>query len=46
MDSSNIGLLTAADAGVRTGLAVYLAELQQQNLLSRIGQFSGKVTKR
>ena len=39
-------LVTAARAGVKTGLVVYLARLEQQNLLSIIGQFLGPVTKK
>ena len=46
MDNSSTVLSTAARAGVKTGLAVYLAILEQQNLLSMIGQFLGLVTKR
>ena len=46
MDNSSIGLVTSARAGVKTGLVVYLAELEQQNLLCIIGQFLGPVTKR
>ena len=45
--SSNSGtqLVTAARANVKTGLAVYLAGLVQQNLLSTIGQFLEPITK-
>ena len=54
MDNSSTGLVTAARAGVKTGLVVYLARLEQQNLFSIIGQylfsiigqFLGPVTKR
>ena len=31
---------------VRTGLAVYLAELEEKNLFRTIGQFLGPITKR
>ena len=44
--TSSTGLVTAARVGVNTGLVVYLARLEQQNLLSIIGQFLGQVTKR
>ena len=44
MDST--GLVTAARARVKTGLAVYLAELGQQKLLMTIGQYLVPVTKR
>ena len=40
------GPVTASRVGVKTGLAVYLAELEQQNLFIAIGQFLGPVTKR
>ena len=40
-----LGLVTAARAGVKAGLAVYLAVLLQQSLLSTIGQFLGLGTK-
>ena len=46
MDNFSTGLVTAARADVKTGLAVYLAELEQQNLCFVIGQFLGPVTKR
>ena len=46
MDNLITGLVTAALADVKTCLAVYLAELEQQNLLIAIGQFQGPVTKR
>ena len=46
MDNFSAGLVTAARAGVRTGLAVNLAELEQQNLFRAVGQFLGPVTKR
>ena len=46
IDNLTTGLLAAARADVKTGLAVYLAELQQQNLCIAIGQFLGPVTKR
>ena len=39
-------LFTAARAIVKTGLGVYLAELEQQNLLRTNGQFLGVVTKK
>ena len=35
-DNSSTGLVAAARAGVKTGLVVYLARLEQQNLLSII----------
>ena len=40
------GLVAAARAGVKTGLTVCLAELEQQNMLIAIDQFLGPVTKR
>ena len=46
MDNFSTGLGTAARAGVKTGLAVCLAELEQQNLFIAICQFLGLVTKR
>ena len=46
MDNSRTGLVTVARAGVKTGLVVYLAVLEQQNWLSIFGQFLGLVTKR
>ena len=46
MDNSSTGLVTAARAGVKTGLAVYLDALKQQNMMSIIGQFLEPVTKR
>ena len=46
MNNFKTGLVTAARADVKTGLAVYLVELEQQNLFIAIGQFSGPVTKR
>ena len=46
MDNSSTGLVTAARAGVKTGLVVYLAALEQQNLLSNMDQFLGLVTER
>ena len=45
MDNSSTGLVTAARAGVKTGLVVYLARLEQQNFFSIIGQLLGQVTK-
>ena len=41
MNISDTGLVTAVRVGVKKGLAVYLTELAQQNLLSIIGQFLG-----
>ena len=47
MDNFRTGVITATRAGVKTGkAAVYLAELEQQNLFIAFGQFSGPVTKR
>ena len=47
MDNFSTALVTATRASVKTGLAVYLAELEQQNLLLiTIGQLLGPVTKR
>ena len=46
MDSCSTGLAIAARAGVKTGLAVSLDELAQQNLLRTNGPFLGSVTKR
>ena len=48
MDSSSTGLVTAAlqQVAVKTGLAIHLAELAQQNVLSTTGQFLWLVTKR
>ena len=46
MDNFSTELVTAPRVGVKTGLAVYLAELEQQNLLVTIGQFSGPVINR
>ena len=43
---NSTGLVTAARARVKTGLVVYLAKLEQQNLLSINGQLLGPVTKR
>ena len=45
MDNSGIGLVTAAMAGDKTGLDVYLAELSPQNLFITTGQFLQPVTK-
>ena len=45
-DNSSTGLVTAAKAGVKTGLVVYRVGLELQNWLSIFGQFSGPVTKR
>ena len=39
------GLVTAARAGDKTGLAVHLADITKQNLLGTNGQFLGPVTK-
>ena len=41
----NTGLVTAARAGVRTDLAVYHAELEQQNLLLQLVNFQGRSQK-
>ena len=46
MDNSSTGLVTAARAGVKTGLVVYLARLEQQKLFILIGLLLGPVTKR
>ena len=46
MDKLSTGQATAPRASVKTCLAVYLAELEQQNLLGTIGQFLGPVSKR
>ena len=46
MDNFSTGLVTASRAGVKTGLAVYLAELEQQNLFIAVGQFFWPVTRR
>ena len=45
MDNFSTRLVTAARAGVKTALAVYLAELEQQSLFIAISQFLGPVTK-
>ena len=45
MDNFSTGLVTTGRAGVKTGLAVYLAELEEQNLCIAIGPFLGPVTK-
>ena len=39
MDNSSTGLVSAAKASIKTGLAVHLAELEQQNLFIAIGHF-------
>ena len=41
MDHPITGLVTAAGAWVKTGLAIYVAELERQNLLRKIGQSLG-----
>ena len=46
MYNSRTELVTLARVRAKTGLAVYLDALEQQNLLSTIGQFFGLVTKR
>ena len=45
-DMDSTGLVTAARARVKTGLAVYLAELGQQKLLRTIGRYLVPVTKK
>ena len=45
MDNFSSGLVTAAKASVKTGLAVYHAELEQQNMFIAIGQFLGRSLK-
>ena len=44
MDNLSTGLVTATRADVKTGLAVYLTELKQQNMLVTIDQFLFPVT--
>ena len=46
MDIFSTGLVTAARVGAKTGLVVYYAELEQQNLCITNGQFLGSVPKR
>ena len=46
MDNFSTGLVNEARASVKTGLAVNLVELEQQNLFIAIGQFLGPVAKR
>ena len=45
MENFCTGLVTAARAGVKSGLAAYLAELEQQNMFIAIGQFLGRSLK-
>ena len=45
MDNFISELVTTATSGVKTGLAVCLAELVQQNLFIVIGQYLGLITK-
>jgi hypothetical protein len=45
VDNFITGSLTGARTDVKTGLAVCLAELEHQNLVSTIGQFLGSATK-
>ena len=46
MDNFSTGLVTAARTNVKTGLAVYFAELGEQNLFIALGQFLGPVSKK
>ena len=46
MDNFSTGVVTAARADVKTGLAVHHAELLHQNLFITIGECLGLVTKR
>ena len=41
MDNFNTGLVTAVRADVKTGLAVYVAELEPQSLFIAIVHFKG-----
>ena len=46
MDNFGTGLVSAPRPTVKTEFDVYLAELEQQNLLITIAQFLGTVPKR
>ena len=46
MYNSSRGLVTAAMARVKTGLAVYLGVIEEKNLLTANGLFLGSVTRR